>query len=445
MTQHFGLPGWVAALLLAGCGGADPGVPPDGAPLSLVSSDMAATAIPTDTLAETQGAPADSPQGLRQRINTLRQTAGLNPLASHTALQQAADNHARWSVTLDHTGHVEDLDDPGWSGSTPPERARSSGYAGFDAVGEVMGYGGNASAALDGLMSGIYHRMALLRHDADELGAAFVSDTQGSLRGTLTVLTGNSRISALCAGPDNVTTPAWHLLCDPARRVSPADYRAARDAWSLGNPDLVVWPPDQAVGVTPVAYGETPDPLPDLAVSGLPLSAAFNLRRVGMVTVEHFALTDVTRGVTVTPLRRLDQASDPQGRLQAGEYALFPLQRLDYGTRYRAELAYTLDGVPGQRQWEFTTIDPGSVHRISARGEVVTVAAGEVIHIYVPPTPEWPLLGAWQMQYAGRGTVSAAWHDANTLRIAFDGAPGERVEFLLQDGSGGSFQLRIRP
>lgn len=62
------------------------------------------------------------------------------------------------------------------------------------------------------------------------------------------------------------------------------------------------------------------------------------------VTLHSFRLFNHETGVEVLDTRLLDADSDPNGKFSGLEFALFPLERLDWNTAYRAEAVYSADG-----------------------------------------------------------------------------------------------------
>ena len=136
-----------------------------------------------------------------------------------------------------------------------------------------------------------------------------------------------------CAGPVELRT----------------EYLDAQDAARLADrPTLVTWPPAGADDVPPAFFIEEPDPLPDREVAGYPLSVQFNPGSVQRVEIRGFSLyrEPAVGRDPIAPTRLLDRHSDPHEVLTAFEFALFPLDRLDWATRYRAVVDVVLDGHP---------------------------------------------------------------------------------------------------
>ena len=138
-----------------------------------------------------------------------------------------------------------------------------------------------------------------------------------------------------------------------------------------GNPAVVIWPADGATDVPPVFYEEVPDPLPDLSVSGYPISVQFSdlpisgnngvdasgnaIVTSSPATIMANVQLSLTSGNTDVPLRALDSLTDPNSLFTVHQFAWFPLQRLEYGTTYSANLSYDEAGVNQTKAWTFTT------------------------------------------------------------------------------------------
>lgn len=192
-----------------------------------------------------------------------------------------------------------------------------------------------------------------------------------------------------------------------------------------GLPALVHWPPDGAADVPPAFYEEQPDPLPDREVSGNPLSVQVNPHAPGGAPLGDLRLYRIGPGGarTAVPLRALDAASDPHGKLAASEHAFFPLEHLGWGRRYEVELETggTDDGV---LRWGFRTRDPGAPVLTAGPGtRHLSFPAGEPFVLFIPPTDSAPRpLGRYSYRAPARASVRAEPVDYNTTRFRIAGA-----------------------
>lgn len=144
-------------------------------------------------------------------INRLRAQVGLGALSVDRDLSDAARDHAAYldrhrepgQAAAGVSAHQQQRGHSGFTGSSPGERALAAGYPHREVLENVsMGYADD-SAAIDGLMRAIYHRLTFLDLRADQLGAAVGERSR-------VFLLGRSDIAALCRQP-----PAEALLQTP--------------------------------------------------------------------------------------------------------------------------------------------------------------------------------------------------------------------------------------
>jgi hypothetical protein len=137
--------------------------------------------------------------------------------------------------------------------------------------------------------------------------------------------------------------------------------------------------------VPPAFYSEIPDPLPDHEVSGFPISVEFNDYFFKNVTLHSFRLY-VEGGEEVGDIRLMDKHSDPHQKFTANQYALFPLQRLEYNQEYRAEISYTSKGKKETLIWYFHTRKPTEeFHLITQKEETISIDHGKSHIVYFRP------------------------------------------------------------
>ncbi|MEO5331540.1 MAG: CAP domain-containing protein [Magnetococcus sp. YQC-5] len=388
-------------------------------------------------------APTTSSRSDYQYMNTLRSQAGLNVYVTNSKLEQAAVNHASYLKNNNIISHNENQSLAGFTGVTVNDRAKAAGYLGFGSVGEVISTEQNEIASIDGLMSAIYHRFGLLRNDVNEIGFGFVTGTNSSKTNFFVGNNGNSKMTDLCNGTNFTGYGTYYIVCDPKINVEASVYLAAKTHFSTLNPELVIWPPDKATNVLPVFYEESPDPLPDYSVSGYPVSAEFNSTKVKQVQLVSFKLFTSTDGLPVTNTRLLDDKSDPNKKFTSFQFALFPLERLDYNTTYRAELSYIQDGVSKNKTWSFTTLNLGTaVYNIQGKNDTLIAASGKTFHIYIPPTTTSPTIGGLTYRYSNSAiTITLDYVDSNTLKITCTGSSGDQIHFTINDGR--TFSVKI--
>jgi hypothetical protein len=166
---------------------------------------------------------------------------------------------------------------------------------------------------------------------------------------------------------------SYQLFCAaPQRKVRPEYLQQRLREQQLQNPELVVWPPHGATDVPPAFFEEEPDPLPDFSVSGYPLSIQVNPAVWKEAVLVSFMLYRESGGewLSVDILPPMDSSNDPNQRFSDHQFALFPVKRLQWKSRYRALAELKLDGQRRRVEWSFTTRDPG--------GELIDLSVNDV-------------------------------------------------------------------
>lgn len=217
------------------------------------------------------------------------------------------------------------------------------------------------------------------------------------------------------------------------------EYLGALDATRHGElPVAVLWPPAGAVDVPPAFFLEQPDPLPDRPLSGYPLSIQFNPTYARRVTVEAFRLFQrMDDGfVPVEAVRLLDRDKDPNQILSAHEFVLFPLERLAWGTEYRAEVVARLDGIGRRFDWSFETRG-GDIPLLTADADFqrFTVRSGAEYLLYLPPQQGRPGSVSTTRSTHRRGNrVILELLDPNTLRLRVEAPHCDTLRLAFDDG-----------
>jgi len=199
-------------------------------------------------------------------------------------------------------------------------------------------------------------------------------------------------------------------------------------------PEIVVWPPVDARDVAPAFFVEEPDPLPDLEVSGNPVSLQVNPAVASEVELLTFTLYRLgANGATPVDARLLDAGTDPNALLTTHEFALFPLHRLAWGARYRAVAELRLDGRSRRIEWPFMT-RTSNARLLVVGGEPrrFRFSPGEPVWLYLPPQADQPHTVLQSRISYPRGTdVDLRLIDPNTAEITIEtrGCAAVTVEF----------------
>jgi uncharacterized protein YkwD len=377
-------------------------------------------------------------------INCLRAMAGLARFDRNDALDRAAEAHARYLVVNNSRGHGQREGAPAYFGQSSSDRARRTGYPGYFDVAEVIGYEERDTDALDGLMSAIYHRLALLRFDAGTVGMGRAS---ASGRHAFVALTANPRMAALCRQDHDFSSGRFYRLCEPEQRVPARLFEAAKQQPQQSAPALVAWPAPGSTGIQPAFFEETPDPLPDYSVSGYPISLQANPTLIDRMQVDTFSLTPLTGRSAGEPVavRRLDVESDPNGQMTTHEIAFMPLERLAWGTRYRVTASFTVDGFSRDVSWEFETRAlPGPVTVWDQQGTNVRVGPNRTAYLVIPPPMPDLQRTRWRARMPSGTSVDIETVDLNTFALSIDGPPGSTAVIVATfEGESGTSAQRV--
>jgi hypothetical protein len=281
---------------------------------------------------------------------------------------------------------------------------------------------------------------------------------------------------ALCESPPQAAlytaSGQYYELCEPSQRVSAewleghcqalpddaryrdsgryrrpcvaphelrVEYLEAFDRRRLAKlPEVVVWPPDGSTDVPPAFFVEEPDPLPDIEVSAYPMSIQFNPAHAGEVVIRRFDLTRIVddRRVVVEPVRLLDAASDPHGLLDGHEFALFPLQRLDWGGEYEATVEAQVDGGPRRYRWRFR-VQGHDLPLLTARTprERFRIDPGRDYLLYLPPVTDHPhTVLRTRTEHLRGNHVKLEVVDPNTLKLRVQARYCDRIRVGFDDG-----------
>lgn len=378
-------------------------------------------------------------------LNQLRHHADMLPLQPHSNLEAAATNHAVFNNIHGIQGHEEQPGLAGFTGAEPKDRTAAMEYRSL-LISENVSWDNSPNStvknSIDGLMSAIYHRFGFLTFTHDEIGVGISKHNQSN---AYVYNLGNSHLNHLCQrAPKRQTHSIIVNVCRPEVKLDAQLFKTAIATVQGDNPLIVLWPPNQMNDVPPAFYEETPDPLPDYAVSGYPISVQFNPLSFTEVALNSFRLFKVSDESEVFPKRILNHRTDPNQKFTPLEFALFPLKRLEWNTEYRAVAEYSdQQGEIHRLEWQFKTRDLGvPVYTTEAQGELIQIPNGlNQFAIYVPPTATYPHIGESQFSYPSNTHLNTETVDGNTMLISFAGQAGQQANFTLSGGRKFSVQL----
>jgi hypothetical protein len=137
--------------------------------------------------------------------------------------------------------------------------------------------------------------------------------------------------------------------------------------------------------------------------------------------------------------RELNAATDPNAKFSGLEYALFPLQRLEWNTRYRAELTYSAQLFSGTREtkslaWEFNTRQFSLSSYSVGQDEQISVPSGSQFTVYFPPTGSSTETSRISWSYSYGMEVGVDIIDSSTTQITVSGQDTDTAAFTFTDG-----------
>jgi len=284
-------------------------------------------------------------------LNSLRAKAGLSKLTENSYLDKAALNHSTYLKDNNIFSHYESNYNQGFTGETPSKRVVYAGYL-SKKVSENISYGDkNYTDSIDNLFSAIYHRFGFLDESIDEIGLA----KDGKY---FTYDMGDSHLNSLCQYDEKISSGVYYytdICSDTTIKISATNYNSAINNITSTNPKIVLWPPKDYNNSDVVFYEEMPDPLPNMGVSGYPVSIEFNKYKIKTPpTMISFTLFNEKNEKLKSKV--LTSENDPNNEFNKYEFALFPLNRLDYNQEYKAVFKYQDENNQDQTiSWNFHT------------------------------------------------------------------------------------------
>lgn len=366
-------------------------------------------------------------------LNYLRSQAGMTFLKSNELLDKAAFNHSKYLFYNKVFSHYEEPGKPYFTGIRPADRSVYVGYK-SKKIFENISYGEKSyKEAIDGLFSAIYHRLGFLNEIIDEVG-------MGRYNSIYTFDMGNSYLNQLCASKINFTFGSYYSnLCANKDFFIPlTDYNNACNKVALNNPKIILWPPKDYKKADVVFYDEFPDPLPDREVSGYPISVKFN--RFKVQSVPKMLSFKLFLGDKEIESRVLDYSNDPNKKLSKYEFVLFPMERLDFNTEYRAIFVYEEDGEKKRIEWNFKT--KTLPYPMLKDDSVFKVKSGKIYAVYMKPE-DGKNISFEGCSYDSRIELFLDYFDKNTLLIKLKGMPnreaicsfsnGKKIKFIISN------------
>ena len=381
--------------------------------------DSAAIASSTHVI-ERQALPMDVPferLQARSALNTIREAMHMQTLSENVQLGSAAQAHADYLVLNGESTHDEIEGHKHFTGIRPVDRAFYAGYNAGYVSENLSTRNTNAQSSVDGLFSAIYHRFGFLNPAIDEIGVGVSQDNQNSQNSAFVYVMGNSELNSLCSVKSfNGFGKYVYKVCrEKDHRIAEKKFRQAQRYNKQNNPEIILYPYDGQTEVPPAFYAEVPDPLPDHEVSGFPISVEFNDHYFKEVVMGSFKLFKADEEVVNVLL--MDKENDPHRKFTDKQYALFPLERLEYDTVYSVVVEYSVKGKSEKIMWTFTTKRPTeALYIVTEKEETINIGAGRSHMIYFRPLDAHDIVKDIQFP----STVDIAFMDNNTFKLTLN-------------------------
>ncbi len=248
------------------------------------------------------------------------------------------------------------------------------------------------------------------------------------------------RCQSASLADQNMDSSSYSKVCNSNFKVNSEHLERLNQQYYKRNADYVIWPPVGARQVTPVFFEEDPDPLPDLSVSGYPLSLHFNPGKVTSVKLSNFRLVKIVNSKTslsIQNIREINHKTDPQNIFSKLHYAWFPLQRLEWNTYYRASVTATLDGRTQKINWGFKTRSVNTpLLTVGSNQKEINVPMNQWFALYAAPNSQVKLpFKRIKFKWSGASTsIESDIVDSNTLKVRIDNVDCQVVDLELAQG-----------
>ena len=362
-------------------------------------------------------------------LNYLRVNAGLIPLRLNNNLKKAAKNHANYLIDNSIIGHYEDKNRTGYTGTYGSQRSIHSGYKTSMVIENISNNNFTYKESIDGLMAAIYHRFGFLDFHIDEIGIGVQQNKRNRAQTAFVYDMGSHNLEAVCQEKNSIKFGEYAKgICANKRiKIRASLLNKVLKSNRYRNSKIVTYPFNKQIDVPPAFYDELPDPLPDYSVSGFPISMSFNesyFKNVEMVSFKLFSDKKEIKDVII-----YDYKTDPNKRLKKSEFALFPLKRLAWNSKYRVEALYHTDGKLEKKIWSFRTREfKTPIYKVTNSSNSFNISKGKSAIFYFPPISKIDTLGS--LKYPS--SLDISFIDKNTIKLTANNTKYNKL--ILQIG-----------
>jgi len=362
-------------------------------------------------------------------LNYLRVNSGLIPLRLNNSLKKAAKNHANYLIDNSIIGHYEDKNRTGYTGTYGSQRSIHSGYKTSMVIENISNNNFTYKESIDGLMAAIYHRFGFLDFHIDEIGIGVQQNKRDRAQTAFVYDMGSHNLEAVCQEKNSIKFGEYAKgICANKRiKIRASLLNRVLKSNRYRNSKIVTYPFNKQIDVPPAFYDELPDPLPDYSVSGFPISMSFNesyFKNVEMVSFKLFRDKKEIKDVII-----YDYKTDPNKRLKKSEFALFPLKRLSWNSKYRVEALYRADGKLEKKIWSFRTREFNTpIYKVTNMSNSFNISKGKPAIFYFPPISKIDTLGS--LKYPS--SLDISFIDKNTIKLTANNTKYNKL--ILQIG-----------
>ncbi|MCK4442744.1 MAG: CAP domain-containing protein [Sulfurovaceae bacterium] len=358
-------------------------------------------------------------------LNKLRVGTGLIPLIKNNILATAAKNHAKYLIKNALIGHFEDKNITGYTGKYGSQRAIFSGYKTSMIIENISNNNFTYKESINGLMGAIYHRFGFLDFHIDEIGIGIEQNQIDKSQTAFVYDMGSHNLEEICQKKNSISSGEYakDICADKSLKIEAKIFNHILDLNRRRNPKLITYPFNKQKDIPPAFYDELPDPLPNYSVSGFPISINFNesyFKKINMISFKLF--DDKSKEITETIV--YNHETDPNKRLKKFEFALFPLKRLAWNSRYSVKAIYEADGKLRNKQWEFKTREFAiPFYKVTSNQNSFKINKGEPAIFYFPPQSKKDILG--NLKYPA--TFDISFVDKNTIKLIANRTQNNRI------------------
>ena len=353
-------------------------------------------------------------------LNEIRDSVGLNKLTQEKHLSKASLAHARYLLNHGINSHYE-KSGKYFFAKTPSLRAVKSGYPTKDVKENIATNANSEEKSISVLFSAIYHRFVFLDFAIDQIGKGIAKDDKKpNIKSVYVYDMGLSSIAKLCQEDFLTLEGVYYMqnLCKDSMHYIPKDaYQKAKNDLMATNPKMVLYPNINQSNVPTAFFQEFPNPMPGYKVSGYPISVQLNPYYFKDIKIKKFRLYNQKgRMVRVKLLRSVN---DPNKRLKPYQFAIIPLQRLDYDSKYKVYFEAYTDKGKIKQQWYFTTKKfDNHLYVITQDYQTIHVNKNKHIVLYLKPKNRKDILNKISFTNA-----KVKYIDANTLDVYIQKLP----------------------